>query len=107
MIAKTVILIQKGTFDENIILLIYPGKARITFPFPMMELVILVRIRFVFEGKKLDCVIFCKELRFLKCLQWIEWDFPLQILNYIWKSECCAHYIQTYKHLGSNDTCRG
>jgi hypothetical protein len=50
MMAKGVILIQQGTSNKNIsvILLTYSGKTSISFPFPMMELEILVCVRFVF-----------------------------------------------------------
>jgi hypothetical protein len=80
MMAIRVILIQKETFVKNIsvILLTYFGKTSINCPFPMMELVIFVCVRFVFLVKKLTLRDF---QRFLKCLQCIEWDPPLQIFN--------------------------
>ena len=67
MMAKRVILIQQGTFNKNIsvILLTYSGKISISFRFPMMELVVLVCVRFVFQVKKLTLRDF---QRFLKCL---------------------------------------
>jgi hypothetical protein len=95
MMTKRVILIQQGTFNKNIsvILLTYSGKTRISFPFPMMELVILVWVRIVFLVKKLTLRDFQK---FRKCVQCIKWDPPLQIFNLQGNSECCANDIQTF-----------